>query len=135
MSCENSYGPMTFNKLHLRLLVLYKFGGVYLDTDIISLKRLPHEYVNFLMLQQENSVSNGIMGFERNHPFLNCTINYLVANFAPYKWGSQVFKHTTYCVWTELQVLLGTKSCHCMHLRVLQHFKRRATRRFKMHFK
>lgn len=67
-----------------RLVLLYKYGGVYLDTDALMLKPLPHTLPSWLVrvdfLQLEPScdwcldkkwyLPNGVMGMPAKHPLL-----------------------------------------------------------------
>lgn len=60
-------------KYHLadaaRLALLYKFGGIYLDTDIIVLRHLT-EFKNSVGFQDEDFVNNALLIFDKNHPFI-----------------------------------------------------------------
>lgn len=47
----------------LRLLVLWKFGGIYVDTDMIVRKKLDSVPSNFACRQSEGEINNGILGF------------------------------------------------------------------------
>ncbi|XP_072427888.1 lactosylceramide 4-alpha-galactosyltransferase-like [Chiloscyllium punctatum] len=70
-----------------RLALLWKYGGIYLDTDIISLKPLP--FTNFICAQQENLANGAALGFSRHHNFTqNCMIDY-VNNYQGEIWGHQ----------------------------------------------
>lgn len=70
------------NALHdmsdmLRTLILARFGGIYLDNDAISLREIPRIGKNFITTQiwkKFNNVAAGIMGFEKNHPFLQLAL-------------------------------------------------------------
>ncbi len=74
----------------LRLVLLMRFGGVYLDTDVVSLRPLPKDERNFLVAHETNNVNNAIMRFSRRHPFVNFTLSQLANNFKASKWGNQV---------------------------------------------
>ncbi|XP_069755471.1 alpha-1,4-N-acetylglucosaminyltransferase-like [Narcine bancroftii] len=71
-----------------RLALLWKYGGIYLDTDIISLRPLP--IANFTCPANRMAVSNGAMGFlNLNHPFMwNCMEDF-VANYIGHMWAYQ----------------------------------------------
>lgn len=85
----------------LRLLILYKFGGIYIDADTVVMK--PEKFHTFLtkntsgvFFAWENLpaartrklglgkirrlVANGIMGAERGHPFLRLLLEGMVEN-------------------------------------------------------
>ncbi|RXG53171.1 hypothetical protein Avbf_14019 [Armadillidium vulgare] len=53
-----------------RFLLLYKYGGIYLDMDVFVLKNLQKEE-NFAGLESQEKVNSAIMGFRKGHPFLN----------------------------------------------------------------
>ncbi|XP_043542713.1 alpha-1,4-N-acetylglucosaminyltransferase-like [Chiloscyllium plagiosum] len=70
-----------------RLALLWKYGGVYLDTDIISLK--PLELQNFLCAEGYQTANNAALGFEKNHEFIwECMQDY-VRNYEGRTWGYQ----------------------------------------------
>ena len=56
----------------VRFQLLYEFGGIYLDTDILMLKSLD-SFLNddcFLGAEDENYINAGIIGATRSHPFI-----------------------------------------------------------------
>ncbi|XP_078419589.1 lactosylceramide 4-alpha-galactosyltransferase-like [Cetorhinus maximus] len=70
-----------------RLALLWKYGGIYLDTDIISLK--PLTFTNFICAQQENLANGAALGFSQHHSFTqDCMIDY-VNNYQGEIWGHQ----------------------------------------------
>ena len=56
----------------VRFQVLYEFGGVYLDTDMIMIKSLDSLLNDgcFLGAEDENYINAGIIGATRSHPFI-----------------------------------------------------------------
>ena len=72
-----------------RLAVLLKFGGFYLDTDVISLKPAPQDIENFIVAEYDY-VNGAVMGFRRGHHILNQTLLQLSNNFNGEIWGHQV---------------------------------------------
>ena len=55
----------------LKLLLLYKYGGTYLDENTIVLKVIDNSESNELSLDSESEVNAWILhGFEKNHKFL-----------------------------------------------------------------
>ncbi|XP_060689947.1 alpha-1,4-N-acetylglucosaminyltransferase-like [Hemiscyllium ocellatum] len=70
-----------------RLVLLWKYGGIYLDTDTISLK--PLEFRNFIVAESANYASNGILGFNRSHPFLENCLTDFVEKYNGAVWGQQ----------------------------------------------
>lgn len=69
---KTKYYPLHYSEL-VRLAALYKYGGVYLDSDLIVLKPL-YSVKNSVCVEDqrdENSTYNGaVMAFERHSPFV-----------------------------------------------------------------
>lgn len=61
-----------------RVYALYNFGGIYLDTDMLLIKSLDSLIVNhgFLGAENQNLVNAAIMGFTKNHFFLEALLKY-----------------------------------------------------------
>ncbi|KAF3449730.1 hypothetical protein FNV43_RR10461 [Rhamnella rubrinervis] len=91
---DPGYIPMSQNLCNLiRLAMLYKYGGVYLDTDFIILKDLSelrnsvgaqsvdHETKNWTRL------NGAVMIFDINHPLLVDFIEEFASTFNGNKWG------------------------------------------------
>ncbi|CAA0817894.1 alpha 1-4-glycosyltransferase family protein [Striga hermonthica] len=77
----------------VRLAVLYRFGGVYLDTDMIVLKSF-RELRNSIGAQAVEPVTrkwsrlnNAVMIFDRGHPLLLKFIEEFASTFNGNKWG------------------------------------------------
>ncbi|KAF8093339.1 hypothetical protein N665_0384s0025 [Sinapis alba] len=77
----------------LRLVLLYKYGGIYLDTDFIVLKPLTHLH-NVIGAQavdpvtkQWSRLNNAVLIFDKNHPLLERFINEFSRTFNGNKWG------------------------------------------------
>lgn len=58
----------------LRLLLMYKYGGLYMDIDSIVVKPMINLGPNVLGLDSENNVNKAIMRFEKDHPFLEAAL-------------------------------------------------------------
>ena len=71
----------------IRYLLLHRWGGVYLDTDVISLKAVP-EAKNFTAIEWAplDRVAAGAMAFTPAHPILTEVLESLAANFST-TWG------------------------------------------------
>jgi hypothetical protein len=54
----------------LRLLLLYKYGGIYLAENTIVLKNIDISQKNLLSLDSESHVNPWMLNFEKNHKFL-----------------------------------------------------------------
>ncbi|XP_064541232.1 lactosylceramide 4-alpha-galactosyltransferase-like [Drosophila montana] len=48
----------------LRLITLYRFGGVYMDMDVLLLRSLEDEPLNFAGAERADSIANGVIGLE-----------------------------------------------------------------------
>nr|XP_056706239.1 alpha-1,4-N-acetylglucosaminyltransferase [Euleptes europaea] len=70
-----------------RLAMLWKYGGIYMDTDVISIRPIP--VANFLAAQSSQFSSNGIFGFQQHHWFLWDCMNNFVENYNGDIWGHQ----------------------------------------------
>ncbi|XP_032887546.1 lactosylceramide 4-alpha-galactosyltransferase-like [Amblyraja radiata] len=70
-----------------RIALLWKYGGIYLDTDIISLK--PLDFINFICEQSYNYANGAALGFSRNHPFTKESMFEYVEKYIGGKWGQQ----------------------------------------------
>nr|XP_033772098.1 alpha-1,4-N-acetylglucosaminyltransferase-like isoform X2 [Geotrypetes seraphini]XP_033772110.1 alpha-1,4-N-acetylglucosaminyltransferase-like isoform X2 [Geotrypetes seraphini]XP_033772117.1 alpha-1,4-N-acetylglucosaminyltransferase-like isoform X2 [Geotrypetes seraphini]XP_033772127.1 alpha-1,4-N-acetylglucosaminyltransferase-like isoform X2 [Geotrypetes seraphini]XP_033772134.1 alpha-1,4-N-acetylglucosaminyltransferase-like isoform X2 [Geotrypetes seraphini]XP_033772144.1 alpha-1,4-N-ace len=70
-----------------RLAVIWKYGGIYMDTDIVSLK--PVQEINFLAVQDYQIVNSAILGFQKHHQFLWDCMEDFVKNYRGGIWGHQ----------------------------------------------
>ncbi|XP_049658425.1 alpha-1,4-N-acetylglucosaminyltransferase [Accipiter gentilis] len=70
-----------------RLALIWKYGGIYMDTDVISIRPIPEE--SFLAAQKSQFSSNGIFGFPAHHKFIwDCMENF-VLKYNGNIWGNQ----------------------------------------------
>ncbi|XP_078419654.1 lactosylceramide 4-alpha-galactosyltransferase-like [Cetorhinus maximus] len=70
-----------------RIALLWKYGGIYLDTDIISLK--PLEFQNFICAEGYQTANSAALGFKKQHKFIwDCMEDY-VRNYDGDIWGYQ----------------------------------------------
>ncbi|KAI3963587.1 hypothetical protein MKW92_050127 [Papaver armeniacum] len=77
----------------LRLVTLYKYGGVYLDTDFIVLKSfsglrnsIGAQSVD-IQTNQWNRLNNAVLVFDKNHPLLYKFIENFCYKFDGSRWG------------------------------------------------
>ncbi|XP_060691016.1 lactosylceramide 4-alpha-galactosyltransferase-like [Hemiscyllium ocellatum] len=70
-----------------RLALLWKYGGIYLDTDIISLK--PLEFQNFIGAESVRFANNAALGFNRSHSYVESCLRDFVEKFNGAAWGHQ----------------------------------------------
>ncbi|XP_071075203.1 lactosylceramide 4-alpha-galactosyltransferase [Dasypus novemcinctus] len=95
-----------------RIALLWKFGGVYLDTDFIVLRSLRH-LSNALGAQSRYVLNGAFLAFERRHAFLALCMRDFVAHYNGWIWGHQgpqlltrVFKR-----WCSLRSLRESRGC------------------------
>ncbi|KAG8445552.1 hypothetical protein GDO86_010357 [Hymenochirus boettgeri] len=70
-----------------RLALIWKYGGIYMDTDIISMRPIPD--VNFLAAQSSKFSSNGVFGLSTHHSFSWRCMEDFVQNYNGAVWGNQ----------------------------------------------
>ncbi|KAG6694595.1 hypothetical protein I3843_09G056800 [Carya illinoinensis] len=77
----------------LRLALLYKFGGIYIDTDIIVLKSFSklRNVIGAQTIDLETGnwsrLNNAVLIFDKNHPLLYKFIEEFALTFDGNKWG------------------------------------------------
>ncbi|KAF9590596.1 hypothetical protein IFM89_035914 [Coptis chinensis] len=77
----------------LRLAVLYKYGGIYLDTDVIvlksfkSLRNVIGAQTMDVQTGNWSRLNNAVMIFDKNHPLLFKFIEDFAISFNGNKWG------------------------------------------------
>ena len=54
----------------IRYALMHKFGGIYLDTDVISLKPWPKDFKNFIVIESTAQLSSAIFHMDKHSPFL-----------------------------------------------------------------
>ncbi|XP_069476306.1 alpha-1,4-N-acetylglucosaminyltransferase-like [Ambystoma mexicanum] len=70
-----------------RAALVWKYGGIYMDTDVVSLRPVPVE--DFLVAEDYQYCSSTVLGFRKHHPFLwDCMADY-VTNYNGDKFGQQ----------------------------------------------
>ncbi|XP_078149496.1 uncharacterized protein At4g19900-like [Carex rostrata] len=77
----------------IRLLVLYKYGGIYIDTDVIVVKSM-YGLKNCIGAQTVDAVTrnwtrlnNAVLIFDKKHPVVLEFINEFASTFDGNKWG------------------------------------------------
>ncbi|KAM5164056.1 alpha-1,4-N-acetylglucosaminyltransferase-like isoform 2-T2 [Mantella aurantiaca] len=70
-----------------RLALLWKYGGLYMDTDFISLRPIPHH--NFLAAESKQYSSNAVLSFSSHHEFTWKCMEDFVQNYRGEIWGYQ----------------------------------------------
>lgn len=70
-----------------RLAVLYKYGGWYLDSDVVVLKPLT-PLSNCIGREVKDYYNNAISNFDAGHPFLVATMEYVMQTYKRNTWTS-----------------------------------------------
>ncbi|EDV42924.2 uncharacterized protein Dana_GF16775 [Drosophila ananassae] len=109
----------------LRYLTLYKYGGIYLDLDVVVLRSLEKMPPNFTGAETSKSLACGVMKMSstgEGHQIAALCLQDLQANFNANNWGSigpavitRVAKKT--CNTTRIQAMID-KPSHCKGLTV-----------------
>ncbi|XP_078273588.1 lactosylceramide 4-alpha-galactosyltransferase-like [Rhinoraja longicauda] len=71
-----------------RLALMWKYGGIYLDTDIIVLKNLLN-LSNSIGREQRYLVNTAFLAFNQHHDFIGRCLADFVAHFNGWIWGHQ----------------------------------------------
>ncbi|XP_047493089.1 lactosylceramide 4-alpha-galactosyltransferase-like [Penaeus chinensis] len=73
----------------LRVLLTWRFGGFYSDTDTVCIKDLsPLENVLVTSTTSRNHISNGVFHFYHHHEFLTMVMSTMIQMYHPKAWGS-----------------------------------------------
>lgn len=82
-------GPYSIEHLSdgIRLAVLWKHGGIYLDLDIIVLKELS-ELSNSVMFEVTGQLTNSVLYFDKAHPFIGEALKRCAEEYDAVRWGS-----------------------------------------------
>ncbi|MEJ1285696.1 alpha-14-N-acetylglucosaminyltransferase [Cricetulus griseus] len=102
-----------------RLAIIWKYGGIYLDTDVISIRPIPEE--NFLAAQGSQHSSNGVFGFLPHHPFLWACMENFVEHYSSGIWGNQgpLLMTRMLRVWCRLQDFQELGDLKCLNISFL----------------
>ncbi|CAL1286887.1 unnamed protein product [Larinioides sclopetarius] len=65
----------------LRLVLLWKYGGLYLDTDVVVLRSLSHLH-NTTTTDNGKNLGSALLSFEPYHPVLQATIMDFAASYS-----------------------------------------------------
>ncbi|XP_004588460.3 alpha-1,4-N-acetylglucosaminyltransferase [Ochotona princeps] len=102
-----------------RLAAIWKYGGIYMDTDVISIRPIPEE--NFLAAQASRYSSNGVFGFLPQHPFLWGCMENFVEHYNSAIWGHQgpALMTRMLRVWCKLGDFQELSDLKCLNLSFL----------------
>ena len=118
LNATSSHYPLHHRSDLVRVAIMWKHGGIYLDLDCIVLRPLdclPDNTVG-MSGRIKNWLENGVMTFTRRHPFLLYLMEYMVEEFKPDKYLSIGPPTLTsglldFCDRDDLPAKGGTMSC------------------------
>ncbi|KAM7055721.1 lactosylceramide 4-alpha-galactosyltransferase-like isoform 1-T3 [Acridotheres tristis] len=71
-----------------RIVLMWKFGGIYLDTDFIVLKNLQN-LTNALGIQDHDVLNGAFLSFKSKHKFMELCMQDFVEDYNGWVWGHQ----------------------------------------------
>lgn len=83
---KTSKYPFTHISDILRYVLLWKYGGIYLDLDVIALRSF-ESMVNFAGVESAEFVSSAIISFSHNHEVANLAVEDLRQTFKGDEWA------------------------------------------------
>ncbi|XP_075564535.1 lactosylceramide 4-alpha-galactosyltransferase-like isoform X2 [Pelecanus crispus] len=109
---EDAEGQLYSVPTQSRITLMWKFGGIYLDTDFIVLRNLKN-LTNALGIQSEDVVNGAFLSFQPKHEFMELCMQDFVDNYNSWIWGHQgpqlltrVFKR-----WCSISNIQNNMSC------------------------
>lgn len=117
---ETSKYPMEHKSDMARLLILWKFPGTYLDSDVIVQKSLQDYPSNFIYQEHKGAYFNGAVMRIENRELVKSAMEYFVKHFLPGKFASNgpvVLTGTIkmLCNMTNMNDIMKKRSCHDFH--------------------
>lgn len=94
-----------------RLALIWKYGGLYFDTDVINIKKVPEK--DFVSCEEHNSVGNSAFGFLQQHPYVMDCMTDFILKYNDGIWGQQG---------PRLFTRVMKKSCPHLHFSKVQDF-------------
>lgn len=94
----------------IRYEILYKYGGFYIDADIICIKRIPDDVLNkkaFLNFEKKGLISNSVIGCEPGNSLMYKLIDNINKN---YDYNMTVWKCTGPLLLTNM-VMVNNEDC------------------------
>ncbi|KAM7128036.1 lactosylceramide 4-alpha-galactosyltransferase-like [Ciconia maguari] len=95
-----------------RIAIMWKFGGIYLDTDFIVLRNL-RNLTNALGMQSQDVLNGAFLSFKPKHEFIELCMKDFVDNYNGWVWAHQgphlltrVFKK-----WCSISNIQNNMSC------------------------
>ena len=71
-------------------MLLYEYGGLYLDTDVIVLRQIPTSWDNFVCVESEhlNHLAAGSIKLQQKHEVMRKVLENLAENFSGSVWNA-----------------------------------------------
>lgn len=91
LKIESSFYAMSHASDVLRYLTLWRFGGIYLDLDVIIIKSLEKLKPNFAGRESGHAVAAGVLSFSHDgdgHKWARHCLEDLKRNFDGWDWGN-----------------------------------------------
>lgn len=111
----------------LRLALLLKFGGIYFDSDVISVNEVPEEPKNFAVAEfGRRYVNTAVLKFERpKHPLLRLLLENEAKDFRSRVWGHQgpILLSKTLAQYCDRSHHRDDDQLECSNFTVLPHFR------------
>ncbi|XP_054272740.1 lactosylceramide 4-alpha-galactosyltransferase-like [Macrosteles quadrilineatus] len=88
---EESRHPIEHVSDVVRLLTLWKYGGTYMDIDVVSIRPLDGLGSNYAGWQDERTIASGVLNFDPagfGHQILTECLDDLRFNFDPREWST-----------------------------------------------
>ncbi|XP_068135844.1 alpha-1,4-N-acetylglucosaminyltransferase-like [Hyperolius riggenbachi] len=70
-----------------RFAMIWKYGGIYMDTDVISISQIPNDH--FLAAQSQGTTSSSVFGLSPHHSLTWQFMENFVENYRGEIWGHQ----------------------------------------------
>lgn len=84
---KDSYWPQSHLNDGIRWMLLWKYGGIYLDLDTIVVRSLAH-LPNCTARESDNYVAAGALKFSQGHPVIGACLHHLAHYFSGTAWGA-----------------------------------------------
>ncbi|KAF7278923.1 hypothetical protein GWI33_007869 [Rhynchophorus ferrugineus] len=82
--------PLSHTSDLLRYITLWKYGGIYMDLDTMTIKNLNSLPTNFAGVQDEYTVASGVLGFSSKgdgHQYINSCLYELADHYDGHSWA------------------------------------------------
>ncbi|KAM9316079.1 alpha-1,4-N-acetylglucosaminyltransferase-like [Gastrophryne carolinensis] len=102
-----------------RFAIIWKYGGIYMDTDIISMRPIPHDH--FLAAEKQHKTSAGVFGLPPFHPMSWEFMENFVKNYRGKTWAHQGPGVVTRVVnkWCGMPVFNSVEDLMCTNIAYL----------------